>query len=130
LFAVGVRPLPVVLPAVVPVVEVDGLVSAALLSEVMLVPDEPPVLVAPEPASVAPLDGVEPAAPLLASPDAIAPPVVEVPAVPVEPIAELSAGVVVVVVVDDVSSAFLPQAPTLRAAAAARMVMAMRMGNP
>ncbi len=99
---------------------------------VMLLPDEPPVDVAPEPESIAPLAGAEPAAPLLESPPAaIAPPaepVVEEPAVPVEP--DVSAGVVVVVDDVEVSSAFLPHAPTLRAAATARMLMAVRMGNP
>ncbi|MBV8971663.1 MAG: hypothetical protein JO290_05170 [Sphingomonadaceae bacterium] len=93
---------------------------------VLLVPDDPPVDVVPEPASVAPLAGAEPAAPPLASAPAPAAPAVAGPA----PVDAPASGVVVVVVEVVVSSAFLPQAATLSAAAAARTVMAIRMGYP
>jgi len=112
----------------------DVLLPVPVVPPAMLLPDEPPVEVAPDPASIAPLAGVEPAAPPLTSPPAVvAPPaglVVVVPAVPVEPIVVLSVGVVVVVVVDDVSSAFFPHAPTLSAAATAMTLIAIRMMFP
>lgn len=82
--------------------------------------DDPAV---PEPASIAPLAGVEPVAVLLAS-GAMAPPLAGVV------IAELSVGAVaVVVVVVEVSSAFLPQAATLSAAVMASRLIAVRMEN-
>ena len=104
----------------------DFVLLIALLL-VMLLPDDPPFEVAPEPESIAPLAGVEPAAPLVVSVAPPAMPPVAVPAVPVLPVVATSVVVAVVVVV---SSAFFPHAPTLSAAAMARILTAVRMGIP